>query len=181
MPGVDLMYFHRRINDKKKDYLCGERQRWPIQDEKHPRVKAKKGEKVTAFYRENGHISLDPYPKRGPGSGPGTIYWVGTESDERDMLLDDVMAWNAEGTGGNKKGWKLGQSKFDDGWCSEPNKSPIHLERQAKWDAAKRQGDIGECRSYFTVPKELKKKRITVVLVWDFSKKDTTYPNHVEV
>ena len=75
-----------------------------VQTDGSPRLKAAGGDNVALRYQENGHVTL-PQNQPGKPANRGTIFVYGTtQSSPDDKFLDIFGKWNADGSGGNKKG-----------------------------------------------------------------------------
>lgn len=56
-----------------------------------------------------------------------------TQSSSNDRFLDIFNKWNAEGSGGNKKGKLLASFNFDDTQCHQTNSGAISTQRQKQF------------------------------------------------
>ena len=104
-----------------KDPMCMPSQQQQTQSSDSPRLQAVPGDMVALRYQENGHVTL---PDTNPGKAPnrGTVYVYGTtEPSTNENFLDVFKQWNADGSGGNKKGKLLATQNFDDGQCYQIN------------------------------------------------------------
>lgn len=116
-----------RIDDT--DLLCAPAQRTGNQTANYPRLQVSPGSYVAMKYLENGHVTI-PQNQLGKPSGAGTVYVFGTGFPSDSELLTDVLQWNDNGTGGNKRGKLLVTQNFDDGRCYQINNGSISLTRQ---------------------------------------------------
>lgn len=148
--------------------VCAPFQGYNDYNPKFPKLAAAPGDYVSGLYTENGHITLPLKDASGAVIGmPGTMFWYGTTEVGLAPMLADVIAWTADGKGGNGKGKLLsGPTSYDDGVCAEDNPSPISAARGAQGKASI------PCHSNFKLPESLKDgSTYTVYWVWDFSLK----------
>ena len=116
------------------DTMCfPDHQQQAKQTDGSPRLQAAPGDLVALRYQENGHVTL-PENQPGKPANRGTIYVYGTtQSSPNDKFVDIFGKWNADGTGGNKRGKLLGTYNFDDGRCYQINGGPISAARQKQF------------------------------------------------
>jgi hypothetical protein len=119
-----------RVNGS--DPLCAPTQRTSNQTKNYPRLRVSPGAYVAMKYLENGHVTL---PQNAPGKpkGGGTVFVFGTDEPSSNELLTEVLQWNNDGTGGNKRGTLLTAQAFDDGRCYQINDGDISIARQEKF------------------------------------------------
>ena len=119
-----------RINGS--DLLCHPSQRTAIQSPAYPRLRVAPGRGVAMKYLENGHVTLPQNQLGKPPSG-GPAFVFGTLSPRTDEKLGDVLAWTADGKGGDGRGVLLGAGNFDDGRCHQLNNGAISQARQKQF------------------------------------------------
>ncbi|KAL4811394.1 hypothetical protein BDV18DRAFT_155994 [Aspergillus unguis] len=150
------------------DPICAPAQRQSIQTSGSPVLQAAPGDLVRLRYQENGHVTLLSTTPGKPSSGRVHIYGTLSPSAE-DTLVGIHKTWNAQGAGGNKRGWLLGVFDFDDGRCFQVNDSPISQQRQDKYghppDPA--QGTDLWCHNVITIPDTID-NTLTLYWVWDW-------------
>ena len=155
-----------------KDPMCMPSQQQQTQSGDSPRLQAAAGDMVALRYQENGHVTL---PDTNPGKAPnrGTVYIYGTtQPSTNENFLDVFKQWNADGTGGNKKGKLLATQNFDDGQCYQMNGGAISAARQQKFPhkADQLMGQDLWCQNDITLPKDLPTgKPYTLYWVWDWA------------
>ena len=155
-----------------KDVMCMPSQQQPTQSSDSPRLKAAPGAMVALRYQENGHVTL---PDTNPGKAPnrGTVYVYGTtQPSTNENFLDVFKQWNADGTGGNKKGKLLATENFDDGQCHQVNGGPISTARQQQFPhkADPLMGQDLWCQTDVVLPKDAPTgKPYTLYWVWDWA------------
>ncbi|KAL9579685.1 MAG: hypothetical protein Q9212_004968 [Teloschistes hypoglaucus] len=153
------------------DPICIESQQQPKQSDGSPALTAAAGDMVSVRYQENGHVTM---PENQPGKPPnrGTIYIYGTTQPRPDdKFLAIHKVWNADGTGGDKRGKLLATENYDDGQCYQINPSPISTQRQAqfKHKADQLMGQDLWCQNNFKIPKDAPSgKPYTIYWVWDW-------------
>lgn len=146
-------------------------QQQATQTDGSPRLKAAPGDLVALRYQENGHVTL---PQNQPGKPPnrGTVYVYGTtQSSPDDGFLDIFGKWNADGSGGNKKGKLLASFNFDDGQCYQVNGGQISTTRQKQFPHTANQlmGADMWCQNNLALPKDAPSgKPYTLYWVWDW-------------
>ena len=136
-----------------------------------PRLQAAPGDMVALRYQENGHVSL-PQNQPGKPDNRGTIYVYGTtQSSPDDKFLDIFQKWNADGSGGNKKGKLLATLNYDDSQCYQINGGAISVNRQQQFPhpADKVMGADLWCQSDIQLPADAPTgKPYTLYWVWDW-------------
>ncbi|KAH7391373.1 hypothetical protein BKA64DRAFT_644678 [Cadophora sp. MPI-SDFR-AT-0126] len=103
------------------DLLCKSNQLKGQQTPDFPALTAAPGDQVALRYLENGHVSKFS-TNLGKPAGRGTVFIYGTkESLDSDTYLGVHRVWNAEGTGGDKRGKLIATRPYDDGRCAQVN------------------------------------------------------------
>ena len=146
------------------------------QSDGSPRLQASPGDMVALRYQENGHVTLPDIVKGKPAPSRGHVYIYGTTQPSQDEKVLDVKQWNADGTGGNKKGKLLGVQDYDDGQCYQINGGPISAARQKQFQhkADTLMGQDLWCQNDIKIPNDAPVgKPYTVYWLWDWS----TLPN----
>ncbi|KAL8946234.1 MAG: hypothetical protein Q9222_007342 [Ikaeria aurantiellina] len=153
------------------DPMCMQSQQQPKQSDGSPMLNAAAGDMVAVRYQENGHVTL-PQNQPGKPANRGTVYIYGTTNPSPDAkFLSIHKVWNADGTGGDKKGKLLATEPFDDGQCYQMNGGKISTQRQSEF---KHQADptMGQdlwCQNNFKIPQDAPDgKPFTVYWVWDW-------------
>ncbi|RYP02627.1 hypothetical protein DL764_005709 [Monosporascus ibericus] len=134
----------------------------------YPQLKAQPGDFIALQYQENGHVSL-------PGNSPhkasnSMVYIYGTSSPSKDdRLLSIHRVWNAEGTGGDKRGVLLATRPFDDGKCYQINGEAISTARQKTYYKApiNPQGADLWCQNDLRLPIDIRDS-YTIYWVWEW-------------
>ncbi|KAF3003163.1 hypothetical protein E8E13_009069 [Curvularia kusanoi] len=155
--------------------------------DKYPRLQAAPGGFVAMRYQENGHVTLvDPKTGLGKPEKGGTVFIYGTTSPKEDEKLVDVLHWNRNSTGGDKRGTLLAMNNFDDDRCYEINPTAISKDRQVNDpNFALGQAVAGEpgnyplfCESNVAVPKTAPEgKPYTFYWVWQWNTAPGTDPD----
>ena len=115
------------------DSMCMPSQQSQTQTAGSPRLQAAAGSAIALRYQENGHVTL-PNNQPGKPANRGTVFVYGTtQPSSSDTLLGIHKVWNADQTGGDKRGVLLSSQNFDDGQCYQVNSSPISAQRQAEF------------------------------------------------
>ena len=79
-------------------------------------------------------LSRLPANQPGKPANRGLVYIYGTTQPKFPELFLDVFGqWNANGTGGDKRGRLLATQAFDDGYCYQVNGGNISISRQAQY------------------------------------------------
>lgn len=145
--------------------------KFPFTDKpEHPMLEAFPGDHVAIIHLENGHVSL---PQNQPNKplNRGTIYFYGTSKPkDQEQLFDVHLAWNKDGSGGDKRGILLATRNYDDGQCFQPNTAAITNERVSKYsaDGAKNTQEL-PCQSDIQLPADLKPGSVyTIYWYWDW-------------
>ncbi|KAL8688600.1 MAG: hypothetical protein Q9218_005533 [Villophora microphyllina] len=153
------------------DPICMPSQQQPKQSDGSPMLNAAPGDMVALRYQENGHVTL---PENSPGKAAnrGTIYIYGTTQPKPDDKFNAIhKVWNADGTGGDKRGKLLATESYDDGQCYQINGGAISTQRQAQFKHAADplMGQDLWCQNNFKIPKDAPSgKPYTVYWVWDW-------------
>jgi hypothetical protein len=175
----------------QENLLCNPNQRKQVQSEKYPRLKAPAEGWLALRYAENGHVTnpanggnLD-VGRREKG---GSVFVFGTTQPIEDEKIFNVLQWNKDGTGGDKRGKLLAINDFDDGRCYENNQVAMSKERAAtNPNFAMGQAQPGApgnyplmCETNVQLPKDAETgKTYTLYWVWQWPKepgKDPIYP-----
>ena len=178
-PGVDpdKAMVHRLPPDgtpvdvglQPKDVMCMPSQQKQVQSDGSPRLKAAAGDMIALRYQENGHVTL-PQGQLGKEPNRGTVYIYGTtEPSQEEKFLDVHKKWNADGSGGNKKGRLLATQNYDDGRCYQVNGGPISTTRQKQFphEADPKMGGDIWCQNDIALPKDAPSgKPYTLYWVW---------------
>lgn len=116
-----------------QDLMCKTTQTSQSQSDGSPRLQAGPGSAVGLRYQENGHVTL-PATQAGKPQNRGTVYVYGTEQPSPDdSFLAIHRVWNAEGSGGDRRGVLLSTQNFDDGQCYQINGGQISGQRQQQY------------------------------------------------
>ena len=160
-----------QITIQPSDPMCMPQQQTQTQSDGSPRLKAAPGAFVALRYQENGHVTL-PQNQKGKPDNRGTVYIYGTTQPKSDeKFLDIHKQWNAEGTGGDKRGVLLSTQPFDDGQCYQVNGGQISTQRQAQFphQADQLMGTNLWCQNDIAIPKTAPSgKPYTLYWVWDW-------------
>ncbi|KAI9717873.1 MAG: hypothetical protein M1812_004400 [Candelaria pacifica] len=153
------------------DPICKSTQQQQTQTDGSPRLQVAAGGMVAILYQENGHVT---FPDRPPGkaSGSGMVYVYGTSDPKPDDKFNAIYGqWNADGSGGDKRGKLLTNQTFDDGQCYQVNGGPVSTDRQAKFkkpNDALMGGDLW-CQTDIKLPTDIPTgKPYTVYWVWNW-------------
>lgn len=153
---------------QQQDLLCSEASRSPKNyRDNFPRLKVQPGDFVAMRYTENGHVSkLEPgRPDKG-----GTVMVFATKEPKDEEKILDVLAWNAAGDGGDKRGRLLSAQNYDDGRCYENNAGEIATERKARNPT-----EVGSlwCETDVKIPDDFQTGgSYAIYWVWDWSPTD---------
>ena len=160
--------------------MCKQSQSSQYQADGSPRLQAAPGALIALRYQENGHVTL---PNNQPGKPPnrGLVYIYGTSQPKFPELFLDVFGkWNADGTGGDKRGKLLATQPFDDGYCYQINSGNISTDRQAQHphEADKLMGQDLWCQNDIAIPSDAATgKPYTLYWVWDWPTEPGVDPN----
>jgi len=153
-PDAGSVYNVAQMGDKAN--LC----RYPLGDQTggFPPISAAAGDQLAIRYLENGHVTLD-----GPDGGPrtpkapprpadgGIVFVYGTKQPKANEKFADVhRKWNADGTGGDKRGRLLATRPYDDGECYQEN--PFEPSQQRQKEFPKTSGTDLICQSDVQLP-----------------------------
>ncbi|PBP21293.1 hypothetical protein BUE80_DR007956 [Diplocarpon rosae] len=154
------------------DLICKSNQLKGEQSNGFPALKAAPGDQVALRYLENGHVTKPNVPEGHP-AGSGTVFIYGTEDGQDTDTYNGIhRVWNADGTGGDKRGKLIATRPFDDGQCFQINDSPISVARQAKASGFKSE-DTGTsdllCQNDFQLPTDAPTSgSYTIYWVWEW-------------
>lgn len=156
------------------DKMCRESQQTQTQTDGSPRLQASPGDAVALRFQENGHVTL-PENQPGKPENRGNIYVYGTTDPKPDdTFLSIHKVWNADGTGGDKRGVLLSTQNYDDGRCYQINGGEISTQRQAKFphEADQLMGGDMWCQQDIALPENAPSgKPYTLYWVWDWPTK----------
>jgi len=119
-----------RINSS--DLLCHPAQRTSNYTSDYPMLQVSPGGYVSIKYLENGHVTL-PQNQPGKPKAAGTVFVYGTTQPGTDEKMVDVLAWSADGKGGDGRGSLLTAQNFDDARCHQINSGAISTQRQQQF------------------------------------------------
>jgi len=163
-------------NVQPTDPMCKKTQQSQFQSAGSPRLKAAPGDMVALLYEENGHVTLpNNQPGKPPNRGNVSIYGT-TQPKDDDTFLNIFGVWNADGTGGDKRGKLLATQPFDDTQCYQVNGGPISASRQKEFPHQATQGSGTDlpCQNDIKIPTDAPSgKPYTLYWVWDWP----TLPN----
>ena len=153
------------------DPMCMPSQQTQTQSKDSPRLQAAPGSLVALRYQENGHVTL-PLNQAGKPEKGGIVYIYGTtQPDPNDKFLAIHKVWNADGTGGDKRGKLLAAQNYDDGQCHQKNGGKISTDRQQTFKTVPAQ-PMGEdlwCQNDIAIPADAPSgKPYTLYWVWDW-------------
>lgn len=112
------------------DLMCKDTQKnAATQDPAFPKLKAGPNQYIALRSLENGHVTL-PGNQKGKPAKAGTVMVFATSQPKDDEKLTDVIAWTADGSGGDGRGKLLTSQVFDDGRCYQVNGEAISQQRQ---------------------------------------------------
>lgn len=167
-------------NIQPTDPMCKKTQQSQFQSAGSPRLKAAPGDMVALRYEENGHVTL-PTNQLGKPANRGDVYIYGTtQPKDDDTFLNIYGVWNADGTGGDKRGKLLATQPFDDGQCYQVNGGPISAARQKQSPHAASQlsGTDLWCQNDIKIPTDAPSgKPYTLYWVWDWPTLPNVDPN----
>jgi hypothetical protein len=172
-----------RLRVNASDSLCHPNQRTSnYTDPRYPKLKASPGSFVAMKYLENGHVTL-PWNQKGKSPVGGTVYVFGTTEPRDDEKIVNVMKWNKQGTGGDRRGWLLSAQNFDDGRCHQINDCTLSVARQAIYPNMIPMQNVSTeqwCESDVQMPTNLKAGTLTTYWVWQWPtapESDCNYPD----
>ena len=96
--------------------ICSDRESSPVLS---LALQVRPGDDVMLMFQENGHVTLQQQDKDNLGKlGPGEVFVYGTQdSQSSDALVNIHNVWTPNGSGGDRRGFLLGEGGFDDGRC----------------------------------------------------------------
>jgi len=157
---------------KPTDPVCKKFQQQQYQSNGSPRLSVAPGSMIALRYEENGHVTL-PQNQRGKPANRGTVYIYGTTQPKPDdNFLDIFKVWNADGSGGDKRGKLLATQPYDDGQCYQVNSGNISQSRQQKYPHQPNQlmGTDLWCQNDIKIPSDAPTgKPYTLYWVWDWN------------
>ncbi|KAI9802249.1 MAG: hypothetical protein M1825_002970 [Sarcosagium campestre] len=171
---VNLLPPNGRPNGNKildSDKMCKDSQSSPQQTDGSPALKAGPGSMIALRYQENGHVTI---PDNTPGKpeNRGWVYIYGTKDPQPTDTMNKIFkVWNADGTGGDKRGKLIAKQPYDDGRCYQVNGRPISTTRVKDFPhtADKDMGMDLWCQNNIALPKDLKDgEKYTLYWVWDW-------------
>ena len=164
----------------KTDPMCMKSQQTQTQTDGSPVLNAAPGSFIALRYEENGHVTL-PQNQLGKPPNRGTVYIYGTtQSSPSDTLLGIHKVWNAQGTGGDKRGKLLATQNFDDGRCYQINGGAISSQRQKEFphQADPLMGQDLWCQNDIALPSDAPSGKLyTLYWVWDWPTLPNIDPN----
>lgn len=170
-------------NVQPTEPMCKKTQQAQFQSAGSPRLKAAPGDMVALRYEENGHVTL-PANQPGKPANRGNVYIYGTTQPKSDdTFLNIFGVWNADGSGGDKRGKLLATQPFDDGQCYQVNGGTISASRQKEYPhpASQVGGTDLWCQNDIKIPADAPSgKPYTLYWVWDWPtlpKVDPSLPN----
>lgn len=149
------------------DLLCKSNQLKGQQTPEYPALIAGPGDQVALRYLENGHVSQFSV-NAGKPAGRGTVFIYGTkQSLDSDTYVGVHRVWNADGTGGDKRGKLLATRPYDDGRCAQVNNnSPVAVSRLKALDS---EGTEVMCQNDFKIPTDAGTSgTYTLYWVWEW-------------
>ena len=162
------------------DPMCKKTQQTQMQSNGSPRLQAAPGANIALRYEENGHVTL-PANQAGKPANRGTVYIYGTTQPlENEIFLNIYNVWNADGTGGDKRGKLLATQPFDDGQCYQVNSGNISSTRQAQYPhtANELMGANLWCQNDIALPSDAPTgKPYALYWVWDWPTMPNVDPN----
>ncbi|TGZ80652.1 hypothetical protein EX30DRAFT_372000 [Ascodesmis nigricans] len=141
----------------------------------YPMFKASPGDWLWVKWKDNGHITKDPFDKSITGEGEragknppydqGKVWIYGSEKMD-NVTYKDVASVSLKTvrSGSWKDGELLAESPYDDGLCAEENETLTFLERC-------KLGGGGPCKVAVQIPPSVKGTKYTLIYVWDYSGK----------
>ena len=135
-------------------------------------LQAAAGSMIALLYQENGHVSL-PQNQPGKQNNSGTIYIYGTaQPKDNETFYDIHKVWNADGTGGDKRGKLLSTQNFDDGQCRQNNTGAIATQRSKEFPLTEQTNPEGGdlwCQNNLVLPPEAQAGKLYALYwVWDW-------------
>ncbi|TVY49840.1 hypothetical protein LOCC1_G000408 [Lachnellula occidentalis] len=140
-------------------------------------LNAAAGDFIAMTYNENGHVTLPTTTIRPAGNGTVFVYGTKTPANS-DTFLGIHKVWNADGTGGDKRGKLLATRYFDDGQCYQntldhdpdpANNRPLRDARRALHP----ESQTIPCQTDVQIPADAGSSgNYTFYWVWDFAHLD---------
>lgn len=148
--------------------MCQGAQTLGTQSANYPSLKAAAKDHVALAYEENGHVTLF---KNQPGkpAGRGTVFVYGTtQASNSDTFLGIHRQWNADGTGGDKRGKLLAIQPFDDGRCFQTGATDVAKSRSQQFGYPNTGGDL-LCQNAIQIPDDAGTSgKYTLYWVWEW-------------
>ncbi|KAI9699241.1 MAG: hypothetical protein M1820_007213 [Bogoriella megaspora] len=149
------------------DFACHPNQRTQNQTQNFPRLKVNPGGYVAMKYLENGHVT-QPWVNQGKPDKTGTVFVYGTTQPKNDEKLIDVLQWNKNGTGGDKRGVLLTAQDFDDGRCHQVNPGSCIAAQRMQSDSDNKMEQW--CETDLHVPTSYKAgTTLSIYWIWQWS------------
>ncbi|KAG4443633.1 hypothetical protein IFR05_000910 [Cadophora sp. M221] len=150
------------------DPICRSNQAKPQQTKDYPVLTAAPGDHVALRYFENGHVTLFAN-NLGKPAGRGTVFIYATkESLSTDSYLGIHRVWNAEGTGGDKRGKLIATRPYDDGQCFQINGKSASRQAQVGGFTGQDGSDV-LCQNDFKIPSDAGTSgSYTLYWVWEW-------------
>ncbi|TVY89465.1 hypothetical protein LAWI1_G006375, partial [Lachnellula willkommii] len=140
-------------------------------------LNAAAGDFIAMTYNENGHVTLPTTTTRPAGNGTVFVYGTKTPANS-DTFLGIHKVWNADGTGGDKRGKLLATRYFDDGQCyqattdNDPDPTNHRPLRDARRALHPESPQI-PCQTDVQIPTDAGSSgNYTLYWVWDFAHLD---------
>lgn len=149
--------------------MCKASQQKQVQTDGSPRLQAPPGAAIALRWQENGHVSFPQTPP-GKAENSGEVYVYGTTQPKSDEQFEDIHnVWNADGSGGDKRGALLSVSTYDDGRCYQlTGASDIAVQRKQQFPHS--QGKDMFCQQDIALPANAPTGQpYTLYWVWDWS------------
>ncbi|KAE8451096.1 hypothetical protein EG329_004768 [Mollisiaceae sp. DMI_Dod_QoI] len=125
---------------------------------------------IALRYLENGHVTKQVGQTRPAHNGTIFVYGT-TQPANTDTYLGIHRVWNADGTGGDKRGKLIATRTFDDGRCFQVNGLPLSNSRKAavNWP----DGSDLECQTDVQIPADAGTSgNYTMYWVWEWPQLD---------
>ncbi|KAF1352481.1 hypothetical protein BDV97DRAFT_147587 [Delphinella strobiligena] len=157
-----------RISPSDPICRCSQREKGKTTSES-PMLEATAEDTIALLYQENGHITGAPQIFK---LSPGAVSVYGTLfSEPSDKLLDIHHVWNANQTGGDRRGVLLARMNFDDGSCFQVRNTSLSIFRQQIYHRPLLpiEGANLWCTNIVTLPSSLTSGDVyTLYWVWDW-------------
>ena len=156
--------------------MCRPSQQKSVQTNGFPVLNTSPGSTIAVQYQENGHTTQAGLNGGKPSNG-GTVYIYGTADPKPDDKFNQIhKVWNADGTGGDKRGKLIATRDFDDGQCHQISDAPTAVQRNATFPVLQPTAPQGAqlwCQNNFQLPEDMPVGKLyTLYWVWDWP----TYP-----